>query len=143
LHELDRGLAQFEGHQPLAWSERLNVSLILLLSHAFQTMAFVILVFGFFLVFGKLAVSPEVIENWVGNPPTDGSLFGWKVPFSDQLIQISFFLAVFSGLSFTVSNATTPSYRSAFFDPLLEEITESLDFRDAYLARWPVSTGGQ
>ncbi len=143
LRELDRSLAQVEEHRPLAWNERLNVSLILLLSHAFQTMAFVILVFGFFLIFGKLAVSPDVIENWVGNPPTKGSVLGWAVPFSDQLIQISFFLAVFSGLSFTISNATNPSYRSAFFDPLIMEITESLKFRNAYLTRWPESADGR
>lgn len=140
LRELDRNLAQFEEHRPLAWNERLNVSIILFLSQAFQTVLFVMLVFAFFLAFGTLALSPETIESWVKNPTTDGTAFGREVPLSDQLIQISFFLAVFSGLSFTVSTATDPGYRAAFFDPLIEEITESLDFRDAYLARWPDPT---
>lgn len=46
----------------------------------------------------------------------------------------SLFVAVLSGLYFTVSTSVDPLYRQRFFDPLIADVAVSLAGRDAYLA---------
>jgi hypothetical protein len=45
----------------------------------------------------------------------------------------SLFVAVLSGLYFTVSTSTDPRYRQRFFEPLIADVAVSLAGRDAYL----------
>jgi len=46
---------------------------------------------------------------------------------------MSLFVAVLSGLYFTVSTSVDPLYRKRFFDPLIADVAVSLAGRDAYL----------
>ena len=102
---------------PLSRLERGNLTLVLFLARALQVVVFSVVVFVFFLVFGTLAVTPDVIEKWLGHPPEPGRLLGLPLPISDQLIQVSEFLGVFSGLYFVAATATDPAYRTSFFEP--------------------------
>ena len=46
---------------------------------------------------------------------------------------MSLFVAVLSGLYFTVSTSVDPLYRQRFFEPLIADVAVSLAGRDAYL----------
>nr|PZM89742.1 MAG: hypothetical protein DIU77_18755 [Thermocrispum agreste] len=113
------------------------------LAQAVQVVFFSLLVFGFFVVFGTIAVTDPLIEAWLTHPPdpAGGRLFGLSIPVPNELIHVSIFLAAFSGLYFAGAAATDPVYRDKFFDPLVADIRVSLAARAAYLARWPAERG--
>jgi hypothetical protein len=48
-------------------------------------------------------------------------------------VHVSLFVAVLSGLYFTVSTSVDPLYRERFFNPLIDDVAVSLAGRDAYL----------
>ncbi|OXM46679.1 hypothetical protein [Amycolatopsis alba] len=120
----------------LAKTERLNIALVLFFAQAVQIVAFGVLVFAFFVVFGVLILRPEVVTAFAGRASAPGTLLGVPLPVSSALINVSLFLAVFSGLYFAASTATDARYRRSFFEPLLEDVKISLAARDIYLAHW-------
>lgn len=124
----------------LRGSERTNLMLVLFLAQALQIALLAVLVFCLFIALGALAVTPSVVISWIGPDAYDtaGTLFGVQLPVPKALVQLSIFLAAFSGLYFTASAATDPLYRKAFFEPLVADVRVSLAVRQAYLAR----TGG-
>jgi hypothetical protein len=135
--------ALIEGHEKgvhrLTWLERLNITLVLFLAQLLQIMVFSLLVFALFMAFGALAVKQSVIKTWLGAEPRPGVLIGVHLPVTNALVQVSLFLAVFSGLYFAASVATDVHYRKSFFEPLLADVRVSLAARELYLARWPTS----
>ncbi len=48
-------------------------------------------------------------------------------------MHVSLFVAVLSGLYFTVTTSVDPIYRERFFDPLTSDVAVSPAGRDAYL----------
>ncbi len=124
------------GRRALSKMERLNLALVLFFAQAVQIVAFGVLVFAFFIVFGVLILQPEVVTEFAGRESAPGTLLGVPLPVSSALINVSFFLAVFSGLYFAASTATDARYRRSFFEPLLEDVKISLAARDIYLAHW-------
>jgi hypothetical protein len=69
----------------------------------------------------------------VGEPACPGRWFGIHVPGPQTIVHMSLFVAVLSGLYFTVSTSVDPLYRQRFFDPLIADVAVSLTGRDAYL----------
>lgn len=69
----------------------------------------------------------------VGEPLCAGTWFGIHVPIPQTVVHTSLFVAVLSGLYFTVSTSVDPLYRQRFFDPLIADVAVSLTGRDAYL----------
>jgi hypothetical protein len=120
---------------PLTKLERANMVLVLVLTQVLQTFVLATLVFVFFVVFGIIAVQHAVIKAWVGRDPVSGTLFGIQLPIPQELLQVSLFIAAFSGLYFAASTVTDAKYRSAFFDPLADHLAVSLVARDLYLGR--------
>ncbi|AHI00947.1 hypothetical protein [Kutzneria albida] len=118
---------------PLRRGEQLNLVFVLVLAQLLQVVVFGVLVFLFFLAFGVLAIDDDVIKSWTTHDPTPGTLFKLHLPLSNELIQVSVFLAVFSGLYFAASAATDPLYRQAFLQPLLDDVSVSLTARHLYL----------
>lgn len=121
---------------PLSRGERANVLLVFFFAQAVQVMFFAWMVFAFFVVFGALAITDPTLAEWVGHPRTAGQLFGIALPVPNELIQVSLFLAAFSGLYFAGAAATDPHYRTSFFEPLVADVRVSLAAREAYLAQW-------
>jgi hypothetical protein len=117
--------------------ERANLILVLFLAQALQIAMLAVLVFVLFIGLGSLAVHPSVVVSWVGEEAANqtGTLFGVHLLLPNALVQLSIFLAAFSGLYFTASAATDPLYRQAFFEPLVADVRVSLAVRQAYLAR--------
>lgn len=123
--------------RPLSWLERLNITVVLFLAQALQIVFFSLLVFGLFMAFGAIAVKQSVVKIWLGAEPKPGVLLGVHLPVSNALVQVSLFLAVFSGLYFAASVATDEHYRKSFFEPLVRDVRVSLAAREVYLTRWP------
>ena len=137
-------LATADGHSParipLSRAEQINVVAVMVVSQAIQVVLFTAGLFAFFLALGIVAVPDDVAVLWaseqscaVGQPPCPGTWFGVHVPVPQTIVHVSLFVAVLSGLYFTVSTSVDPLYRERFFDPLISDVAISLAGRDAYL----------
>jgi hypothetical protein len=137
-------LAAADGHAPartpLSLAEQVNVVAVMVVSQAIQVVLFTAGLFAFFLALGIVAVPDDVAVLWsseetcpVGEPPCAGTWFGIHVPVPQTIVHVSLFVAVLSGLYFTVSTSVDPLYRERFFDPLIADVAVSLAGRDAYL----------
>ena len=122
---------------PLGRRERANITLVLFVAQMLQILVLSVLVFFLLIALGALAIDGSVIDAWLGQgySKIQGTLFGIKLPLSRALVQVSLFLAAFSGLYFAASAATDDNYRAAFFEPLLDDVRVSLAARQVYLAR--------
>lgn len=114
--------------------ETFNATAILIISQAIQIGFLVTLVFAFFCVFGSVTIPDTVLEAWTGHPPTPGTLMGFELPVSNELVHTSLFLAAFSAVSFAASSVNDPRYRQSFFDPLLRDVTITITARNMYYA---------
>jgi hypothetical protein len=110
--------------------QRTNLVLVLLITQAFQVLLLALAVFAFFLVFGAVAMDEKVLEAWIGEPLTYPG--GVRV-ISVELLQVSTFLAAFSGLYFAVYAVTDETYRREFFTEVLGELEQALRVRVRYL----------
>ena len=137
-------LAMEAGHQPvrtpLSLAEQVNVVAVMVVSQAIQVVFFTAGLFAFFLALGIVAVPDDVAMLWsseetcpVGEPACPGTWFGIHVPVPQTIVHVSLFVAVLSGLYFTVSTSVDPLYRERFFNPLIDDVAVSLAGRDAYL----------
>ncbi len=110
--------------------QRANLVLVLLITQAFQVLLLALAVFVFFIVFGAVAMDEDVLESWIGEPLT----YAWGIrPVSRELLQVSTFLAAFSGLYFAVYAVTDETYRREFFSEVLGELEQALRVRVRYL----------
>lgn len=126
---------------PLSRPEQVNVVAVMVVAQAIQVVLFTTGLFVFFLALGFVAVPPDVLVLWsgeqscpVGVPPCAGTWFGIHVPIPQTVVHMSLFVAVLSGLYFTVSTSVDPLYRQRFFEPLISDVAVSLAGRDTYLA---------
>ena len=110
--------------------QKVNLILVLLIAQAVQVLLLSVSVFAFFVVFGSLIMEPDVIEVWVTHPPTP--LLGRGDHLSQELVQVSVFLAAFSGLYFTVYAVTDDNYRKQFFTTIVRELERAVSARAAY-----------
>ncbi len=109
--------------------QRTNLVLVLLITQAFQVLLLALAMFAFFIVFGVVAMDDGVLEAWIGARLTYA---GW-IPVSRELLQVSTFLAAFSGLYFAVFAVTDETYRREFFSEVLGELEQALRVRVRYL----------
>lgn len=113
----------------LAGLQKANLLLMLLITQLVQVVLLSLSVFVFFVVFGLLVMDPGVIEGWTGETVT-------ALPFAEranwQLVQVSTFLAAFSGLYFTVYAVTDEVYRTQFFSTILRELERAVSVRAVY-----------
>ncbi len=124
----------------LSVAEQVNVVAVMVVSQAIQVVFFTTGLFVFFLALGLIAIPDDVTVLWsaeldcpTGEPPCAGTWFGIHVPVPQTVVHTSLFVAVLSGLYFTVSTSVDPLYRQRFFDPLIADVAVSLAGRDAYL----------
>jgi hypothetical protein len=123
------------GPAPLSSRQRGNVLLVALFSQGLQVVLVTLLLGAFFVVFGLLTITPEVIEAWLGHAGHVLATFhvgGRPVLITEELLKISAFLAAFSGLYFTVVLVTDGTYRDEFFDQILAELRQTFAVRTVY-----------
>lgn len=123
--------------QPLARRQRINLLLVLLVTQMSQVLLLALSVWVFFLTFGRVAIEPDVINSWVGNGSPHYLPVLGELGFTQELLQVSIFLAAFSGLYFTVYAVTDANYREQFFTEITDELERAVGVRSAYLALQP------
>lgn len=111
--------------------ERRNLILVLLVTQVSQVLLLSLSVFAFFLLFGGLVMDHAVQSAWVGEPVHS---LRYLDNLSVELVQVSVFLAAFSGLYFTVGVLTDETYRVQFFSTVLGELERAVGVRAAHLA---------
>jgi hypothetical protein len=121
---------------PLDRRQRVNVGLVVLVSHALQVIVVALGVGAFFVVFGALAVGPEVRESWIGS--TGDSLvaldiLGERVEITAELLRVSGGIAALSGLYYAIAVLTDAAYREQFLDRMGEEMRATFRARAEYL----------
>jgi hypothetical protein len=124
---------------------RLNLVLVVLFSQVLQVLLLAVAVFAFFLVFGRVAITADVVESWVGHEPQPILELTRFLPISNELLQVSVFLAAFSGLYFTVYAVTDETYRTQFFTAVSDELERAIGVHAVYrsLAAGPVPYDGE
>jgi len=129
-----------EAHEPALIStatvrgfERANLILVLVIAQAVQVLLLSLSVFGFFVVFGGLVMTEGVQNSWTQAPGGVQSL-PLLSNLSVELVQVSVFLAAFSGLYFTVYAVTDEAYRDQFFTEIKSELDQAVGIRAVYLA---------
>jgi len=137
IEEVDRlddevGRAELGDDADVVGLQRTNLVLVLLITQAFQVLLLALAVFAFFIVFGAVAMKEVVLTKWIEEPLT----YAWGIrPISLELVQVSVFLAAFSGLYFAVFAVTDETYRREFFTDILGELEQALKVRVRYLRR--------
>jgi len=123
---------------PMSRPEKLNILAVMVVSQAIQVVLFTAVIFAFFVALGTIAVPDDVAVVWAQEttcpdgtqPPCAGTWFGIKTPLPQTLVQTSLFVAVLSGLYFTVNSSVDPTYCKRFFEPLIDcpqELWSKLD----------------
>jgi len=111
--------------------QMVNLVLVLVIAQAVQVLLLAVAVFAFFIVFGAVAIDDKVIESWTQEEAVH--VLGLNAV-SEQLVQVSVFLAAFSGLYFTVYAITDELYRKEFFTVIMNELRRAVGARVVYRA---------
>ncbi len=132
-----RELVEDPDRDPAAYAEvtgfeRWNLVLVLMIVQTVQVLLLTVSVFLFLLVFGSLVMTTPVMDAWLGDGVVQGVPGMQSV--SVQLLQVSVFLAAFSGLYLTVSTVTEETYRAQFFSGVTRELHRAVGLRAVYLA---------
>lgn len=116
--------------------QRFNVGLVALFSQAIQITAAALAMFGFFVLFGFLAIPSETISAWttLDRVHTFASLTlgGRSLVLSEPLLRVAGFLGAFTGMYFTVVLSTDATYREEFAEDIGPELRQALAVRALY-----------
>jgi hypothetical protein len=121
---------------PLTGRQRLNVGLLMFTSHALQVLVVSAAMGGFFVLFGAIAIRPEVLHSWIGANGDELVAFdflGERAQITAELLRVSGAIAAFSGLYYAIAVLTDATYRAQFLDRLNGELRETFERRSRYL----------
>ncbi len=133
--ELDVG-----AEPPLTPRQRFNVGLVMFVSQGLQVLVVAVLVGAFFVAFGALAITPGVVESWIGERPH--AIAGYPA-LSEELVKVSSALAAFSGVYYAIAVLGDSTYREEFLDELQTSLHETFGDRVQYLAARRVAAAAQ
>jgi hypothetical protein len=117
---------------PLERRQRINVGLVLFVSQGLQILVVAVAVGAFFVAFGALVISADVINAWTGSEGRQilaVHVAGVDVRLTVETVRVSAGIAALSGLYYSVAVLTDSTYREEF----LEEVTGGL--RDVFADR--------
>jgi hypothetical protein len=121
---------------PLSRRQRVNVGLLMFTSHALQVLVVSLAMGGFFVVFGAIAIGPDVMRSWIGSPGDSLLAFdflGERARVTEELLRVSGAIAAFSGLYYAIAVLTDATYRQQFLARTIDELREVFEARAAYL----------
>jgi hypothetical protein len=122
---VDDPAADPASHAEVTGYERWNLVLVLMVVQTVQVLLLSLSVFAFLMLFGGLIMTDPVLSAWsAGRDPINRS---------QGLVQVSVFLAAFSGLYLMVSTVTDEAYREQFFGGVLHEMERAVGVRAVYL----------
>jgi hypothetical protein len=137
LEETCVGLVEDPGSDPVSFAEvggyeRANLVMVLVIVQTVQVLLVALTVFAFFLLFGALIMTNDVVVSWIGEDKVHAMPYLPNI--TAELFQVSVFLAAFSGLYLTVSTVTDETYREQFFSSVQRQLERAVGVRAVYLA---------
>jgi hypothetical protein len=144
LEEVCREVLEDPDCDPVAFAEvsgyeRWNLVLVLLIVQIVQVLLLALTVFAFFMLFGALVMTNDVVVSWIGEDRVHA--LPYLPNLSAELVQVSVFLAAFSGLYLTVSTVTDETYREQFFSSVERQLERAVGVRAVYLAARDAQSG--
>jgi hypothetical protein len=127
----ESGKERIEAEAMVRGYEKANLILVLVIAQAVQVLLLSLSVFVFFLVFGGIVMKDHVQEHWSNGPIHAMPLLS---NLTVELVQVSVFLAAFSGFYFTICAVTDEAYRDQFFTTVKRELDRAVAVRAVYLA---------
>jgi MFS family permease len=115
--------------------ERVNVVFVLVISQVLQVLAVSVVTVIVFGVLGLILLTPKLLSEWTRNGAADGVILGMTLPIPQALIQTSMFLGALTFMYIAARAAGDSDYRTQFLDPLIDDLTLTLDARDRYRLR--------
>ena len=115
--------------------QRFNIGLVAVFSQAIQITATALAMFGFFVLFGFLAISADIAAGWTGTAVhvlAEVTVGGRQLVVSEPLLRVSGFLGAFAGMYFTVVLSTDATYREEFAEDIGPELRQALAMRLLY-----------
>lgn len=118
-----------------------NVGMLLFVAQAVQIALVAVVITAFYVVFGLLTVREGTLVQWTTatelTRSADWALYwnvlGGELVFTRQLILVSAFIGMMSGLQFAVQVVTDEAYRAEFAEDMTAEVREALAVRTVYL----------
>jgi hypothetical protein len=117
--------------------QRLNLSVLVLLGQLIQSAFVALVIAGFLVVFGVVALPASLQQDWIGEDVTRLATFdflGETRVLSQELVTTSTLLGSVVGLYFTGLAVTDSGYRTAHFDRLVDEVRHLLAAHAFYVA---------
>ena len=129
------------GAPALGHRAEFNVGMLLFVAQAIQVALAAIVITAFYIVFGLLTVREGTLVQWTTatelTRSADWALYwnvlGGELVFTRQLILVSAFIGMMSGLQFAVQVVTDETYRAEFAEDMTAEVREALAVRTVYL----------
>ena len=115
--------------------ERTNLVAISVWSQVVTAAVIGLIVFGFFVVLGVLAVDEPAIVAWLGQEPSivvQLTVDGHKYVLSTELVRVSAFVGVFTGFYFIVSSSSDLRLRADLASDHEQHVRACLAVRHAY-----------
>jgi hypothetical protein len=134
--EVRRMERDFSSGHPLTRRQRVNVALIMLVSHGLQVLVVTATITIAFVVLGALAMGPRVYEQWLGtggNALVTLHVFGQDARITEELLRVTGAVAGLSGLYYAIAVFTDATYRDQFLDRLSEDMRAVFAERAEYL----------
>lgn len=138
---LPREVAALEAHvgdgPALDRRQRVNVGLVMFVSHSLQVLVVSVAIGVFFVGFGTLVISSAVSESWTSHPPNtviDLGAIGIDAAITLELLRVSGAIAAICGLYYAISVLMDSTYREEFLSELTDEMRSSFALRAEYLA---------
>jgi hypothetical protein len=134
--EVDRIERDVAARPTLRPRQRINVGLVLFVSQALQVALVALAVAGFFIAFGALVISADVVESWTGSAGREVlslTLGDLDVRVTVELLRVSAGIAALSGLYYSVAVLTDSTYREEFLDELTSDLRDVFADRARYL----------
>jgi uncharacterized membrane protein len=125
------------GPRRLAWQERMNLVVLMLVSQLVQSLFVALLVLVFLVTLGLLAIPASVQETWVGEPVRmllAFELFGEPRLVSVELLVTAGLLGGVCALYFTGLALTDAAFRAEFHARVVGDVEQIMAVHAAYLA---------
>lgn len=122
--------------RPALLRQRLNLGVVAVFSQALQITATAASMFGFFVLFGWLAIGADTAAGWTGaegrHVLSTVTFGGRQLVISEPLLRVAGFLAAFAGMYFTVVLSTDATYREELSEDIGPELRQALAVRMLY-----------
>jgi hypothetical protein len=121
---------------PLSTRQKVNIGLVSVFSQALQITFVAVLLAGFFVLFGVLAIPEATVAAWTQLPDVNvlasQQIGNRTLVLTEPLLRVSGFLGAFTGMYFTVVLSTDSTYRDEFAEDVGPQIRQALAVRIAY-----------